>query len=320
MAKKLLVQDLEREAERVASLQNVHKALHRLSFPTMIGTERPMSSINLPTLRLRRLHLLVAPLLLASTASFADVSPALDRFDLSLGGYYANTSTTLGAGDNSAQLKGSVNLERDLGLEDRKTVPIVKLDFLIGDHQGFSFDYFSINRSRTKTLRDDISFGGNDYAASVSARGRLDFDFGSAAYRWWFGSGNDVFGLGIGAAYYRVGAGISGLATLNGQSAQASTSYSETAGAPLLQLGWRHAFNDSWRMYFDASGVKKNGGNLNGNIYNAALGVEWYPWKNVGFGADYAYTRIKLNDERDSFNANLDLKLHGPSAFVKFRF
>ena len=270
--------------------------------------------------RLRRIHLLMAPLLLASTASFADMSPALDRFDLSLGGYYADTSTTIGAGLNRYPLSGSVNLERDLGFEDRKTVPIVKLDFLIGDHQGFSFDYFSINRSRTKTLGDDISFGGNEYDASVSVRGRLDFDFGSAAYRWWFGSGNDVFGLGIGGAYYRVGASLSGLATLNGDSAQASTSYSENAVAPLLQVGWRHAFNDSLRMYLNASGVKKNGGNLNGSSYNAALGMEWYPWRNVGFGAEYAYTRIKLNDDRDTYNADLDLKLHGPSAFVKFRF
>jgi opacity protein-like surface antigen len=117
--------------------------------------------------------------------------------------------------------------------------------------------------------------------------------------------------MGIGAAYYRVHAGISGIASLNGESAQASTDYSETAGAPLLQIGWRHTFNDSLRMYFDASGFKKNGGELNGHIYNAALGLEWYPWKNLGFGAEYAYTRIKLKDVRDNYQANLDLKLHG---------
>ncbi len=270
--------------------------------------------------RFRRSHLWTIPLLLVSSASFADVSPALDRFNLSLGGYYANTDTTLGASDRNGLLKGSVNLEHDLGFDDSKTVPRAKLDFLIGDHQGFSFDYFSINRTRSKTLSDSISYGGNDYSASATVRGKLNFDFGSAAYRWWFGSGNDVFGLGVGAAYYRVSAGISGIATLNGDSAEASTDYSKTAGAPLLQIGWRHAFNDSWRMYFDASGVKKNGGDLNGHIYNAALGLEWYPWKNVGIGAEYAYTRIKLNDREDDYNANLDLKLHGPSAFVKFRF
>jgi len=44
-----------------------------------------------------------------------------------------------------------------------------------------------------------------------------------------------------------------------------------------LQLGWRHAFNDQWRMYANAAGVKKNGGRLHGHIYNVDLGVAWYP-------------------------------------------
>lgn len=280
----------------------------------------PMSPENNASFRLRRSYCLVGPLLLASTASFADVSPALDRFDLSLGGYYASNSTTIGASEKNSPYRGNVNLEHDLGFDNHRAVPRVKLDFLIGDHQGFSFDYYSINRSRTNTISDDISYEGNNYAASASVHGKLNFDFGSAAYRWWFGSGSDVFGLGLGAAYYRVNAGISGIATADGETAQASSTYKQTAGAPLLQIGWRHAFSDSWRAYFDASGVKKNGGDLNGHIYNAALGLEWYPWKNLGIGAEYAYTRIKLNDDGGSFDRYLDLKLHGPSAFVKLRF
>lgn len=259
-------------------------------------------------------------LALASSGALAQKSPALDRVSVWLGGYYANTDTTIGASDKSGQLKGHVNLEDDLGFKDRKKVPRARLDFLIGDSQGFSLDYFSVNRSRSKSLGRDISYGGNDYSASARVSGKLDFDFGSAAYRWWFGEGNDVFGLGLGGAYYRVHAGISGDASLNGESVHASSTSNDSAWAPMLQLGWRHAFNDQWRMYFDASGVKKNGGNLNGHIYNAALGVEWFPWQNVGFGAEYGYSRIKLNQRKHNYNADLDMKLDGPSLFVRLRF
>jgi hypothetical protein len=49
--------------------------------------------------------------MVATSVAFADVSPALDRFDLSLGGYYANTSTTIGAGDKTGQL-GSIPIFR----------------------------------------------------------------------------------------------------------------------------------------------------------------------------------------------------------------
>jgi hypothetical protein len=266
-------------------------------------------------------RLVIIPLALASSVACAQQSPALDRVSIWLGGYYANTDTTIGASDRSGQAGGNFNLERDLGFNKHKTVPRARLDFLLGDSQGFSLDYYSVNRSRREDLARDISYAGNDYSAAATVRGKLDFDFGSAAYRWWFGQGNDVFGMGLGGAYYRVHAGISGTASVNGEPVgEASASSSDGAWAPMLQLGWRHAFNDQWRMYVDASGVKKNGGRLNGHIYNAALGIEWFPWQNVGLGAEYGYTRIRLHQRKRAYDANLDMKLDGPSLFVRFRF
>lgn len=261
------------------------------------------------------------PLALASSLACAQQSPALDRVSVWLGGYVAQADTTIGASDKNDQFSGDFNLEDDLGFSDRKSVPRARLDFLVGDSQGFSLDYYSVNRSRTKSLARSISYDGNDYSAAATVRGKLNFDFGSASYRWWFGHGNDVFGLGLGGAYYRVNASISGEASVNGEPAgETSSSTSDSAWAPMLQLGWRHAFNDQWRMYADASGVKKNGGRLNGHILNAAVGVEWFPWQNVGFGAEYGYTRIVLRQRKHDYDANLDMKLDGPSLFVRLRF
>jgi hypothetical protein len=261
------------------------------------------------------------PLALASGLACAQQSPALDRVSIWLGGYDAHADTTIGASDKSAQYHGNFNLEKDLGFSDRKRVPRARLDFLIGDSQGFSLDYYSVNRTRSQGLARSISYAGNDYAAAAFVRGKLNFDFGSASYRWWFGHGNDVFGLGLGGAYYRVHASISGEASVNGTPVgQASSSTSDGAWAPMLQLGWRHAFNEQWRMYLDAAGVKKNGGRLNGHIVNAALGVEWFPWRNVGLGAEYGYSRVVLHQRRQAYDANLDMKLDGPSLFVRLRF
>ena len=282
------------------------------------------SGLRLFTPRTAGCLMLALPIAVVSTSAFADDdfshSPALDRVSIWVGGYYAKTDTNIGANDKSDQIKGHVNLEDALGFNEHKTVPRARVDLLLGEHQGLSFDYYSIDRSRSKTLSQDISYGGNDYLASAQVRGKLDFDFGSAAYRWWFGTGSDVFGVGLGAAYYGVHASIRGQASLNGETAQAYTSTDENAWAPMLQLGWRHAFTDNLRMYIDASGVKKNGSDLGGHIYNAAVGVEWFPWHNVGFGAEYNYTRIKLHQDHHSFDDNLDMKLNGPSAYVRFRF
>jgi hypothetical protein len=247
-------------------------------------------------------------------------SPALDNISLSVGGYLTNNDTTIGAKTGYLNSSGDVNLERDLDFKKHKAVPRVRLDFLIGAHQGFAFDYYEVDRSHSKSLSENINFLGNPIDADARVKGNLKFTFGSAAYKWWFGTGNDVFGLGLGAAYYKVHASIAGTASVNGQDFAEGATTSTSAWAPNLQIGWRHSFNDQFRMYFNASGVKKNGGTLNGHIFDAALGLEWFPWQNVGFGAEYAYTKIKLNQEKSRYDLDLDMKLNGPAAYVRFRF
>ncbi|PTR33262.1 hypothetical protein C8J98_10319 [Luteibacter sp. OK325] len=247
-------------------------------------------------------------------------SPALDNISLWLGGYYTSNDTNIGAKTPILNSSGNVNLENDLDFKKHKTVPRARLDFLIGEHQGFTFDYYEVNRSQSKTLDESIDFLGQPIDATALVKGDLKFTFGSAAYKWWFGTGDDVFGVGLGAAYYKVHASIYGDATVNGNTVSQGASTNTSAWAPNLQIGWRHAFNEQWRMYFNASGVKKNGGTLNGHIFDAALGVEWFPWQNVGFGAEYAYTKIKLNQDKRQYDLDLDMKLNGPAAYVRFRF
>jgi hypothetical protein len=273
-----------------------------------------------PRAHRRARRLLLLPLALLSNAACADQSPALDRASVWLGGYYTHMDTVIGASDKNGGYTGSVDLESDLGFDSHKATPRARLDFLIGDHQGFSFDYYDARRTRSKSMTRDFSYGGTHYIASASVRGKLNFNFGSAAYRWWLGSGNDVFGIGLGAAYYGVHASISGQARLNDEVVQASSSSSETAWAPMLQLGWRHAFDSNMRMYVDLSGVKRNSSRLGGHIYKASVGFEWFPWTHVGLGAEYGYSRIFLRQHRDNFNDGLDMTLSGPSLFARLRF
>lgn len=267
-----------------------------------------------------RATLLVAGML-ASGSAVAGHAPALDRATLWLGGYYARSDTTLGGRTADGTLDGQLHLEKDLGLNTRDGAPRARLDLLLGDSQGFSFDYYRYDRSNSRRLSRRIDYRGNIYAASARVDARLRFDFGSAAYRWWFGTGSNAFGLGLGAGYYSVDGRVSGQATVNGSTTtQATSEDREHAWAPLLQLGWRHAFNDHWRMYLDASGVKKNGGRLHGHVYNADLGVQWLPTGHLGLSAEYGINRIHLYQTHHSYDDRLKLNLDGPSVFVTLRF
>ena len=268
----------------------------------------------------RSLPVVAMALGLASTGVAAQQSPALDRVSLWLGGYYSNNDTDLSVHGRNAYsgIDGKLNFEDDLGLKKHSVDPRVRADFLLGDSQGFSFDYYQIHRNRSGDYDRPIPALGTDVGAHI--KGTVDYDFGSASYKWWFGHESDVFGVGLGAAYYKVDFGVLGTAHAGDQAGSASASYDESAWAPMLTLGWRHAFGDQWRMYADVSGVKKNGGDLNGHIWNAALGVEWFPWRNVGLALEYSASRLHLNKAYRDATAKLDLKSDGPALYLRARF
>lgn len=257
----------------------------------------------------------VAGLLLPAAPAFADPSPALDRFSLSVGGFNADPKLNASFGTAYGALQtGDIK-------PGRVTMPRISADLLLGDSQGISFDYYRYKRDYSGSVDSNTSLGpfgtlstfGN---ANVSTK----LDFAKLSYKWWIGSGNTVLGLGAGAAYYRATLGTTALASVNGQVGTLSEISSGSTVAPLLEVGVRHAITPDLRLFADASGVWKSSGRFHGNIYNASAGVEWFPVKNIGVVLAYGVTNIDLTRENDFADSRLKVKLQGPSAFLKARF
>lgn len=242
-------------------------------------------------------------------------SPALDRISVWVGGSNFDTDATLEGTTTSAGSLGKL----DLG-KGNQSVARARLDLLLFDSQGFSFDYYAL--SRTKKRRYDGLFDYEDVSFDLSADFRSDFDIdlGSASYHWWFGSGSNVFGFGLGAAYYRAKLGLAGSVSSGGEQVRAEATWSEDAAAPVVTFAYKHAFSDSLRFYADANGLKKNGGKLAGHLYNVRAGVEWFPWTNVGLGVEYGKSKLSLQRDRSNSSSALDIDFHGPSLFARLRF
>lgn len=256
-----------------------------------------------------------SPILLAFApqAAYADPSPALDRASVSIGAFYAKPTFRAGVDTNFGRL--------DTGEVERSnvTMPRIKADVLLFDSQGLSFDYFQYKRDYGGTLASNFNTGSGTVTTTGAANVNVKFDLAKLAYKWWLGSGDTVLGLGAGAAYYRASFDARATASVGATTGAISDSYSDSAFAPLLEIGVRHALTDNVRLFADASGIRKNGGSVNGSIYNAALGVEWFPWKNVGVVLDYGMTDIELKRPTGS-NAQIKVRLEGPSAYLKVRF
>jgi len=249
----------------------------------------------------------------------AQQSPALDRMSISAGAFYAEPKIHLG-GDTRY---GRVDTP-DEKIDD-ETLPRVKAEMLFGDSHGLSFDYFRFDEDYSGAANGATVYEGRPVSGDIQAKAKLRLEMARLAYKYWFGKDKNAFGIGLGAAYLR--AKISGSATANLSATNPVENYSYSGSAeakdgvwaPTVELAWRHALNEKVRLYAEAGGVKKNGGTVEGHVYNASAGIEWLATRNVSLVADYGMQRIDLhrNGER---TADLDLKLKGPSAFVKVRF
>ncbi|MES2583413.1 MAG: hypothetical protein V4627_11905 [Pseudomonadota bacterium] len=250
----------------------------------------------------------------AFTPASAAPSDALDPFSISIGAYIVNPSANVSV--NTPYGSASTG---DVSSHEVQ-VPRLKADFLLGDRQGFALDYYGFNRQYSDTLNRSFAAGDSEVNFTGNIHANVGLDLANASYRWWFGQGADVIGVGVGAAYYRIRFGVDGFAATNidNASGYANAHYSASTFAPLVQLGWRHAFSPHARLYVDLSGIEKSGGNLNGHIYNAAIGGEWYFAKKIGVGVEYSATRVKIRV--DGNNERLDLRMNGPTVFLKARF
>jgi len=255
-----------------------------------------------------------------ASAAYAEVPEPLDRFSLSLGGFYPIVDAKVSA--NGPKVAGTdVDFERDLGLDKHRTLPNVRLELLVLDSQGFSISGYQYSKSARATLARDIMFDGNDYNINAFVEAGLRLYTYNAAWHWWFAPvPSDVLGIGLGAAYYDLKGTIDAGLSVNQHSASAHGEAEGSAVAPLLTLGWRHAFSEDFRAYFDFAGVRKNSGALTGHLLNATLGAEYYLFHNFGLSLEYSSNALDLKAERDSWTGRASIHFHGPAAFVRMRF
>lgn len=251
--------------------------------------------------------------LMMTTPALAELSPALDRVSISAGVLHADPTLNVSLHSQYGSLGTG-----DVGLGDER-MPRIKANLMIFDSQGLSMDYYQYKHGYAGGMSHSTSVNNNPLVTAADANLALKLDFAKLAYKWWMGSGNTVFGLGAGAAYYKLDLRANASVSLNQSVAATASEFSDSAVAPLLEFGLRHAINPDLRLFADVSGMKKSGGRLNGEIYNGTVGVEWFPVKNVGVVFDYGLSQIKLN-RLDTVDVNLKLRIQGPSTYIKVRY
>jgi len=257
----------------------------------------------------------------------AEVDRALDDISISVGAFANNSSATLRA-DGALLGSGTpLDFDRDLGQGGTKALPYFDVTWRPWEHHEFEFSYFSESNSQTSTLSRNIMFNGKEFIVGSRLASKFSVDAGSITYRYWAWTSDDAaFGIFGGLQWYSISLDVNGTVGITGsdggvtQTGSASAKVSSTLPDPSLGLSYRYQMADWARLVADGGGFKIKVENVDATLYNARVGVEFYPWTNFGVVTQYTYNKIEADVERTNFLGNADIRFSGFQVLLKARF
>jgi len=265
----------------------------------------------------RTLKLPLIAATLAAAPAFAADSAWVAPFTIQLGAFSAQASTNVRLdSDRGGGIGTSINLESDLNLTDRKTLPDLEFLWRINPRHGIEGSYVRLNRSGSRTITGEINWGEISFPVNTEVNSTFDSDVWRVAYRYSpinDGAGNEL-ALLLGAHYTTL------KTSLSGPSGNLSQTASVDFPLPTIGLrgGWR--FADNWRLTGFAQLLKVKIGDYDGGLYNGAAAVEWAFLPQAYAGLGYNYYKYTLTSTKEHARGEFNFRFDGPALYVAWAF
>jgi hypothetical protein len=270
----------------------------------------------------RRVATLLSLAALSAIAPSAHAVEPLDTFSVRLGGYTSSFDTEVRADGETSQ-GTEVDLERDLDMDPDHLVGFVGFSWRPWEHHEFGLSYYATDTSKTKVLERDIEFDGTIYEANATVDTDWDIDAYEAYYVWWAAS-HETWALGprVGMLWYSVDLKLSMEVDSNGNQIDGSIRNEVNTDLPAPTIGgaWRWTPSEQWRISAEAGYLSANVSSVDADIAFGRAGVEWFPWENWGFSADYVVNRIKAESDQDDFDGDFHFVDRGFRLGMVYRF
>ncbi|MFN7986624.1 MAG: hypothetical protein U0529_04070 [Thermoanaerobaculia bacterium] len=248
-----------------------------------------------------------------------------ERFRLDLGGFFQKFETTIRIDSEKYGRGTEVNLEDDLGLSSDQANFRADGYWRFGRHGRLDFAYTGWNRQADHVLDRDVTIGDTTYHAGASVDSTLRVKLVELyyGYSFWntpkFEAGLQI---GLSAMFNKVQVDGTGTISGGGQSTGGSFSSEDrslTAPVPAIGVQVRYTIVPKLLVSGRLRGLGATIDNVKASSTQGRVALDYYPWKNVGFGAAYDYMDIKIEKQSDP-TTELDYKFSGPMAYLSLVF
>lgn len=259
------------------------------------------------------------------TSDWAAVKGMDERFRLDVGGFFQKFETTVRVDSATSGRGTEVALEDDLGLDSTQANFRADGYWRFGRHGRLDFAYTGWNRRADRVIDRDITIGDTTYHAGGSVESRLKVSLVELYYGYSFWNSPKFeagLQLGVSAVFNKVL--VEGTGTVTGGGGSVSETFSSedrslTAPVPAIGAQVRWTIVPDLLVSARVRGVGATIDNIKGSSFQWRAALDYYPWKNVGFGAAYDYMDISI-EKQDDRTVEFDYQYSGPMAYLSIVF
>ncbi len=245
-----------------------------------------------------------------------------DSFYIAVGTFIVETDTTLRLDGDAGEQGVPIDWERNFGDDN---VNRFRLDgfWRFGDRHKLRALVFSSSRSASRTLDENIEWGGDTFQANATIDGKIKFSIYELAYEYAFmRRENYELAASLGLHYLDYEATLQGNAIAAGTAETADIEEAGSVGAPLPVFGLRGTWLLSQTFSIDVSGqyFSLSYGDYDGNIQDYRALLNWQPRSWLGIGVGYDRFAVDLDVDSNNFKGRMDWSYKGPMIFYSVSF
>ncbi|UWY27586.1 hypothetical protein [Flavobacterium sp. TR2] len=241
------------------------------------------------------------------------------KFKVTAGGFFPVNNTQVKVEGNNGNIGTEIDLESDLGFTKSSASFLGTFDWRISKRSRLGFEYFVLDRTATKTLQKDITFGDHTYPIDGRVQGTFNVQIARIAYGYAILSKPKYqAGLLIGAHVLFADLGLK--LEANTQSLEYRDTFDFTAPLPDVGIWGEFVLGKRWGLYANVNYLAVKINDTDGRIISYNLSVLYNVVQNFSLTAGYTGLNFRIDTVQDRLNGFLKWGYNGPTITAVYTF
>jgi hypothetical protein len=242
-----------------------------------------------------------------------DYHPFLsDTFRLGIGAFWPQIDLT--ARVDGSEPGKEIDFDEAFNISDNQTSASLDFRWRFGEKWSFWGQVWGTDNSGKATLEEDYQWQDVVFKQGTFAETGVDLEI----VRAFFGRKFDLaphheFGLGLGVHWMNLETFIEGEIIIDDDSTDFQR-VSTSADFPLPNLGawYLYSWSPKWVLEARLDWLSVTIGDYSGSIWDAQLGINYQPFKHVGFGLSYKTFQLDVDIDKSTWRGSAQYDQHGP--------